>query len=68
MYESGQSGGISPHELREVLRRLEAALVHHEQHVSEAQRPQDTPAAELLCATTRMLTEEIDRLRAVLAV
>lgn len=64
MYEDGQNGPSA--ELRDLLRRLEAALLRHEQDLSEACRLQDPAAVELLRGGARLLAEEVERVRGLL--
>jgi hypothetical protein len=67
MYERAHSGAAGQRTLREDLRRLEATLGRYEQQLPEAGRTQGAPGAELLARTARLLTEEIERLRKLLA-
>jgi hypothetical protein len=64
MYEAGQSGALP--ELRDLLRRLEAALARHEQDLGEARRLHNAAAVELLRGGARLLAEEIERVRGLL--
>jgi hypothetical protein len=63
MYASGHTG--SSGDLRDTLRRLEAALLRHEDDLREARRLDDGPAIELLRRTAMLLAEEIERVRRV---
>lgn len=65
MYEAGHSIP-EPEELGELLRRLEAALLRHQEDLREAHRQQDGGGVELLRGGARLLAEEIERVRALL--
>ena len=66
MYERAHSGAAGQHALREDLRRLEATLGRCEQQMTETRRLHGATGAELLARTTKLLTDEIERLRALL--
>ena len=67
MYERAHSGAAGQHALREDLRRLEATLGRYQPHLPEARRMPGRPAAELLTRTAKLLMDEIERLRKLLA-
>lgn len=67
MYEAGHSGLPGRQALREDLRRLEATLAVHEHHLMQACHARDAQGAELLTRTAKLLLEEIERLRRLLA-
>lgn len=67
MYESGHSS--SREELRLALLQLEEALARHEPQVQVADRGEDTrdPALQVLRRSIRLMRQEADRLRGLLA-
>ena len=67
MYERAHSEAAGQHALREDLRRLEAALASFDQQLTQARRIDAAPGAELLGRTAKLLTDEIDRVRKLLA-
>jgi hypothetical protein len=67
MYESGRSGAAARQESGERLRRLEATLARQQAQLRAAQELPDGPGAELLAGVARLLTEELERLRRLLA-
>lgn len=66
MYESGHSSVPSPEEIRQALRRLEDALARHESHLPPESQDADPPL-QILHRSVRLLREEAERLRALLA-
>ena len=65
MYEPGQSDGRD--ELRQALAQLEAALARHEREVRAAGDRPDHPMLQVLERSVRMMRQEADRLRSLLA-
>lgn len=66
MYESGHSGVPSREDIRQALRRLEEALARHESHLPPESQDVDLPL-QMLHRSVRLLREEADRLRTLLA-
>ena len=65
MYETGHSS--SRDELRQVLAQLEAALARHEAELAAAGGAADDPALQVLQRSVRLMRQEADRLRSLLA-
>lgn len=66
MYESGHSGVASREDIRQALHRLEDALARHEHHLPPETQDVDPPL-QVLHRSVRLLREEADRLRSLLA-